>query len=359
MKVLNVLCSGGAGGIESLCKSISMSTCKYENHWLFVYQGGIIANSMKEQTQDKIIILNEKRNIAKIILNIKQYCKNNKIDIVVFHHSGLHNDIIYILSRVVLPKVKFVRQQHICYSTNNSLKDKLYDIIMNIEFKLSDLIVFVSKASQQSYENKFNLKNNKKAVIYNGIGQEFYSNNKTKNKQNIFIYVGRLEKEKGVILLLEAFKQFNKNNNNYKLMYIGDGNAKQELEKLVKIYKLESKVEFLGKRLDVIKWLDISKIFIYPSICDESFGISVVEAMSRGCVPVTFKKGGLPEIIENYHNGFIVEEVNAQALSDKLTELVSNCDYNNITKNALKTSKKFTIENTISELEKNYYDLIK
>ena len=359
MKVLNVLCSGSAGGIESLCRSISMSKCKYENHWMFVYQGGIIADSMKEQTKDNIIILNEKKNIIKIILNIRNYCKKKKIDIVAFHHSGLHNDILYIISRFVLPKVKFVRHQHICYSTNNSLKDKLYDIIMNIEFKLSHLIIFVSEASKKSYEEKFNLKNNKKAIVYNGIGQEFYSNHENKEKENILIYVGRLEKEKGVLLLLEAFKKFNKKNKKFKLIYIGDGSARKELEQLVKKYHLEDKVEFLGKKLNISKWLDISKIFVYPSICEESFGISVVEAMARGCIPVTFRKGGIPEIIENAHNGFIVEEVNSLALCNKLIEIVENCDYETITKNAFTTSKKFTIENTISELEKNYLNLIK
>ena len=136
MKVLNVLCSGSAGGIESLCRSILINECNYENHWMFIYQGGIVADSMKEQKKDEIIVLNEKRNIIKIILNIKKYCKKNRIDIVTFHHSGLHNDMLYIISRIVLPKVKFVRYQHICYSTNKSLKDKLYDIILNIEFKV-------------------------------------------------------------------------------------------------------------------------------------------------------------------------------------------------------------------------------
>ena len=130
MKVLNVLCSGSAGGIESLCRSITMSKCNYENHWMFVYQGGIVADAMREYT-DKIIILNEKKNIAKIILNIRNYCKKNKIDIVTFHHSGLHNDVLYVLARLMLPKVKFVRQQHICYSTNNTFKEKLFDIAIN------------------------------------------------------------------------------------------------------------------------------------------------------------------------------------------------------------------------------------
>ena len=351
MKVLNVLCSGSAGGIESLCRSITMSKCNYENHWMFVYQGGIVADAMREYT-DKIIILNEKKNITKIILNIRNYCKKNKIDIVTFHHSGLHNDVLYVLARLMLPKVKFVRQQHICYSTNNTFKEKLFDIVMKIEFKLSDLIIFVSEASKKSYEDRFNLKNNKKVVVYNGIGKEFYVKSDNVEKENVFTYVGRLEPEKGVLLLLEAYNMFYKKNKKFKLRYIGDGSARSELENLVKKYNLSDNVELLGKRLDVIKWLDISKMFVYPSICDESFGISVVEAMARGSIPITFKKGGLPEIIKSGYNGFIVDDVSSQALCKKMFELATSEDYKKLTRNALITSKKFTIENTIASLMK-------
>lgn len=357
MKVLNVLCSGSAGGIESLCRSITMSKCNYENHWMFVYQGGIVADAMREYT-DKIIILNEKKNITKIILNIRNYCKKNKIDIVTFHHSGLHNDVLYVLARLMLPKVKFVRQQHICYSTNNTFKEKLFDIVMKIEFKLSDLIIFVSEASKKSYEDRFNLKNNKKVVVYNGIGKEFYVKSDNVEKENVFTYVGRLEPEKGVLLLLEAYNMFYKKNKKFKLRYIGDGSARSELENLVKKYNLSDNVELLGKRLDVIKWLDISKMFVYPSICDESFGISVVEAMARGSIPITFKKGGLPEIIKSGYNGFIVDDVSSQALCKKMFELATSEDYKKLTRNALITSKKFTIENTIASLEKNYKELL-
>ena len=227
------------------------------------------------------------------------------------------------------------------------------------DYESEDILVRRTPFGYQEVFTKFNLKKNKKAVVYNGIGKEFYLKNKTKERENVFTYVGRLEPEKGVILLLEAFNLFCKKNDDFKLRYIGDGSVRLELEKLVKEYNLEDRVQLLGKKLDVPNWLDISKIFVYPSICDESFGISVVEAMARGCIPVTFRKGGLPEIVENNYNGFIVEDVSAKALCDKLIELTSECDYKTITKNALETSKKFTIENTISNLEKNYLDLIK
>lgn len=357
MRVLNILCSGGAGGIESLCRSISMSKCNYENYWLFIYEGGIIADAMKEYTNN-IIILNEKRNIVKIVLLIRNYCKTNKIDIVVFHHSGLHNDILCVLSRILLLKTKFVRHQHICYSTNNTFKERLFDFVMKIEFKLSNLIIFVSNASKKSYENRFKLEKCNKAVVYNGISDEFYNKNTIKEKEKVFTYVGRLEPEKGVIVLLDAFRMFYKKNTDYKLRYIGDGSARFKLEKLVKKYHLENNVEILGKRLDVIKWLDVSKFFVYPSICEESFGISVVEAMARGSIPITFKKGGLPEIIKDSYNGFIVEDMSANSLCKKFLEVTSCDNYKNLVKNAFETSKNFTIENTINSLEKYYNNLL-
>ena len=66
----------------------------------------------------------------------------------------------------------------------------------------------------------------------------------------------------------------------------------------------------------------------------------------------------MPEIIKSGYNGFIVDVVSSQALCKKMFELATSEDYKKLTKNALDTSKKFTIENTIASLEKNYKELL-
>ena len=81
-------------------------------------------------------------------------------------------------------------------------------------------------------------------------------------------------------------------------------------------------VNFVGTQTNVIEWLDKADIFVYPVIWKEAFGISVVEAMSRGCIPIVTKKGGLPEIIDDEVNGFIISKCDREELAQKITNII-------------------------------------
>ena len=90
---------------------------------------------------------------------------------------------------------------------------------------------------------------------------------------------------------------------------------------------------------------------MYPSICEEGFGISVIEAMSRKCIPITFKKGGIPEIISDGIDGFLVDKIDVIELK-KVMEKVINLNYvEKIKESAREKSEQFGIDNTINKLE--------
>ena len=80
--------------------------------------------------------------------------------------------------------------------------------------------------------------------------------------------------------------------------------------------------------------------------------------MSRGCIPITFNKGGLPEIIQDNINGFIAKETTSDVLANKIIEVINIKDKGEIVRNAINTSKKFNICTTISELKSMYKCLI-
>ena len=134
---------------------------------------------------------------------------------------------------------------------------------------------------------------------------------------------------------------------------------RENLEKMTLELGIHDNVKFVGRQADVKKWLDENTIFVYPSICGEGFGIAVAEAMARGCIPVTFRKGGLPELIENEENGYLIDEVSEEELANKILEILSlqNEEIDRLRKNAMQTARKFTIYNTIKELEKQYKNL--
>lgn len=343
-----------------MCKSISTSETNIDNRWMFIFSGGIIADEMKRVNKDKVIILNEKKNFFKIITVINKYCKENKIDIIAVHHGGIYINLIYMALKRKKGNIKFVRYLHSCFENEDGIKGKIYKHIFQRALTKSDLVVCVSNAVKKTHIKNLKLKEEKVTVIYNGINERFFSKKfkeeKEKNNVNL-IYVGRLEKEKGLDILIDAISIIKSKHNNVNLLIVGDGSEINNLKNEVINKEVNDIVKFYGKQVDVIKWLDKSDIFIYPVVCEEAFGISVVEAMARGLVPITFNRGGLNEIINSEKDGYLVNNVNSRALSEMILKAL-NCDITEIRKNAIEKSKKFTIVNTIKRMEYEYKKIL-
>ena len=368
MKVLNILATGGIGGIETLCNNIDKLN-KIDNYWYFFKKGGEIATQIQKRNPDKTFILNYgKFSIIKVIKEISMICKKEKIDIVTIHHGGTYCNMIYYYLKKINPNIKFIRFLHACYEEKyilerNFISRKLYLYYINKALQNSDLIISVSNAVQKSFEEKFDINKKKKVVIYNGIDEKFL-NTPIKEKSHLenetykIIYVGRLEKVKGVDILIKAIDYLLKDKYNVKLTIVGGGTERKNLEELSKKLKVDHIVNFIGKKENVIKWLDEADIFVYSSVWEEAFGISVVEAMARECIPITFYKGGLPEIIRNGENGFFSYNVTEYDLANTIKKCISCKTKEQIKKSAKETAQKYTIKNTVERLEKEYNSIM-
>lgn len=364
MRILNILAAGGIGGIETLFRDIILNS-EFTNYACCLFQEGEIFNELKNKGIEVFSTEPVKKDIFKIVNIISDFCRKKNVDIITIHHGGIKCNLIYILLKKKNPHIKHVRYLHSCfdkYSFGNGeskFKDIIVKKVMQKAFDVSDLLIFISEAVKKTFEDNFRI--SKSVVIYNGIRNEFFERpnveQKVKNKINI-VFVGRVVKVKGVDYLLEAFYILSQKYSNLSLRIVGDGDQRVILENKSRELGLNDRVFFEGRQNDVIQWLDKSDIFVYSSIWEEGFGISVIEAMSRGCIPVTFNKGGLPEIIEDNKDGFLVKEVSSNALAKKIEEIIHMDDLTELKENAVKKSKKFSLDKTIIGLENVYKTLI-
>lgn len=164
---------------------------------------------------------------------------------------------------------------------------------------------------------------NSSGVFYNSIdGLEFNKYYKElKNDKIMISYIGRLIQEKGVLNLLEAFKNLSKKYNNIELSIAGDGPL---LDKIKKDYKAGN-IHFLGKidHENVMNLCVRTDIFVHPSMYPEGLPTSILEAGIMKTAIVATDRGGTKEVIKDDSVGIIVEE-NSQDLYDKLEYLILN-----------------------------------
>ena len=366
MRILHLLAAGDIGGIEVLVKNIIQHS-KEDNRICFLFKEGIIYEQLLKKYGKNVVTSLKNLDFLKKIKKLEEYCLKEGIQVVILHNQGMKPNIIYnvLYKKLKKKNIKFVMYVHSAYDEyynpyKNVIIKGIYEKIIKKTMKCSNLIIYISKKVEETFHDHFkSVINNNETVIYNGINDKFFENikqrkKKDKNKINI-IYVGRLSKEKGVNILIDAMNIIiNKNKmESIQLKIVGDGLERKNLEDEVRKNKLNNVVTFLGRRDNVKEYLDDSDVFVYPSTWEEGFGISVVEAMSRGCIPITFYKGGLPELIEDGINGFLIKNVNAVELTNgiiKTINLLKQGQADKIIERAMNDAKKYTIENTINNI---------
>lgn len=364
MKILNLLITGEIGGIEVLCKNI-IEKSKQDHRICCLFKEGKIYNELKKSEAKVFSTVNEKQNLLKIEKIIYRYCKENNIDTIIIHHGSVKGNIIFLMLMKKLKNVKFVRYNHCCFNKyseeKNLIKRFLSNMITKKALEKSDLNIYVSKASKKSFMDKLKLKDDKKnIVIYNGIPDRFLDTEIPKRQENItyITYVGRLEKCKGVNVFIDAFSKIVKNRKNLKLMIVGEGTELNNLKRMVQDKKIEKLTIFTGAKKDVIPELDKSKIFVYPSLWEEAGSISVIEALSRGCITIASNKGANPELIHNGKNGIITEKENL----DKALEFALDMPeekQKEMSENARNRAKELRVEYTIDKIENSIKNINK
>jgi len=140
----------------------------------------------------------------------------------------------------------------------------------------------------------------------------------------IFITVGRLIKRKNLGLLLDVFKLICSKIHS-KLIIVGDGPEKKELEQKAIDLGIENSVKFLGfiDNAEKFQYLNASDIYISTAF-HEGFGIVFLEAMESGLPIISFDRGGQKDFLINGKTGYLVPLNNKEILLNKVFELLEN-----------------------------------
>ncbi|WP_304402074.1 glycosyltransferase family 4 protein [uncultured Dubosiella sp.] len=215
-----------------------------------------------------------------------------------------------------------------------SLNSGLFKKLKKRVLKKAKGITFVSQQLEDYLydffpEDRENFKK-KTEVISMGVNcSEFSPSYRIENYFNqgnkkIILFVGRLAEKKGVTYLIDAMKEVDA-----KLIIAGSGPLEEELKKQAEPFG--DKIEFIGpKTHEELKVIYPSAdIFVAPSITakdgdKEGFGLVILEAMASGLPIVASDSGGIPAIIKNNFNGFLVKEKDINDINNKINLLLNN-----------------------------------
>ena len=159
----------------------------------------------------------------------------------------------------------------------------------------------------------------------------FWQKEPVESAERVVLCVARLEYAKGVDVLLRAWAYMLRLSTAWRetlqprLCLVGDGTRRAELEHLAAELGIQESVEFLGTRHDVVRLLQHAWCFVLPSRW-EGMPNALLEAMACGLPCITSLVSGSEDIIEQGHNGLLVEPEQPEQLAYALRLLIENTD---------------------------------
>lgn len=260
---------------------------------------------------------------------IAEVIKNEKLDLMHVHYAIPHA-VCAILGRDMAGSdIGIVTTLHgtdiTVLGTDSSLKEAIrYGI------EKSDVVTAVSDSLK---EQTYDMINPNKAIqtVYNFVDEREYQVQDSsrlkkefgiKEDEKVMVHVSNFRKVKRVGDVVETFYRVQKEVP-AKLLLIGDGPEMSRTIQQVRELGIEEHVLFLGKRDNVAELYNISDLKLLLSE-KEAFGLVLLEAMACGVPCIGSRIGGMPEIIENGNNGYLVDLGDVEQAADYALQILTN-----------------------------------
>jgi len=289
------------------------------------------------------------------VYKLYKIARQKKIDII--HCNDRKTAIFAFLVSKVL-KIKMV------YTARSAFTDKKFT-----RFFWGKNIIAVSYGVKENLINSFKIKAERITVIYNGgeinmpspeeikeIREEYHL---SENKR-VIVFVGRLKKEKGLFYLLDAIKLVAHVFPEIVLLIVGDGKLRADLEKRTNELSLNNNILFCGYQKNVEAYYGVAEFTILPSLWEGLPG-SAIESIMLGKTVISTDVGGIPEIIQDGINGYIVPPKDSELLAKKIIEMLSNTQIiKYMSRECIRIAHaKFTLSKMMENYNNYYRRLIK
>lgn len=203
------------------------------------------------------------------------------------------------------------------------------------------------------------------AIVPNGIDLKEYTSERP--MQNVggpikrILFVGRLHPVKGTQYLLGAMSIVYRELREAKLILVGDGEEREHLETLTDNLGIRECVEFAGRvpHERVKDYMNQAEVFVLSSL-SEGFPVTILEAMACGLPVVATRVGGVPDIIEDGANGYLIDTENPEQIAEALLRVLQDEELQKImSNNNRKSAEKYRWDTVAATLEGVYQDALR
>ena len=288
--------------------------------------------------------------------------KSAKLEVLHVHYAIPHATVAFLAKTILKSQgiqIPFVTTLH---GTDITLvgQDPNFKPIVEFSINQSDIVTAVSNHLKKETLETFNVNKNIE-VVYNFVDvnrfkkldKSHFKKMLAPNGEKVLIHVSNFRKVKRVEDIIRAFDIVLKTQD-CKLLLVGDGPERHNVEDVCRSLGICKKTVFLGKQMAVEEILAISDVFLLPSE-KESFGLSALEAMACAVPVVSSNTGGIPEVNIDGLTGFTCNIGDIDCFAKSILRLLKTDDYlEKFKHNAFEQSMRFDISKILPQYEELY-----
>ena len=303
-------------------------------------------------------------NLFPIWLRLVKILKDSKIDLV---HANSMTAFFVLSFPARLCRVTLIYHLHdtlLSPKEGGTMSDAAKNMLLFWMKAFADRIIVVSEFAGNTITSKKQPLEKKISIVHNGL--ELIKIRQSCHKVYngglpLLVAFGRLDSKKGFHVAIAAAAILrDRYGYHVKLNIIGDGSMRPELQDMVKREKLNGQVEMLGFKDNVHEYVAQGDIVLIPSVWEDPLPLAVIEAMANSKIIIASEVGGIPEMLKNGEEGFLVPKADPEAIAEKVVWIMEHPDKaNEIAEKAYeRVCREFTIERMAFQLSNIYHSVI-
>lgn len=291
--------------------------------------------------------------------------KHAKLDILHVHYAIPHATSAFLAKQILRSEGLDIPVVTTLHGTDISVvgKDPSLRPVVTFSINASDGVTAVSADLRQETYDAFAVKNDIE-VIYNFVDlNRFYKQEKEHfkrficpNEEKLLVHASNFRKVKRIDDIIRAFAKI-KLEIPSKLLLVGDGQERQNMEELCRNLSLCDDIRFIGKLEAIEEVLSVADLFFMPSE-KESFGLAALEAMACEVPVISSNTGGLAELNIHGETGFLSNVGDVDDMVKNAIFILQEENLKTFKANALKRAKEFDLNLIVPKYEAYYASVI-
>jgi glycosyltransferase involved in cell wall biosynthesis len=335
---------------------------------IFIYLSsyGVEKNLIEEAGYKVFFLSNFKRVDSfrfSIFFRLVKILKKHNVDIL---HCHRHKPMVYGTIATVFAKTPVILSHVHGLGRSRNLRRKVSHFLLFR--KINRIICVANSVREDVLRNHWSMPEEKISVLENSIDYMRFADvaiSKDDSRRimempsDAFIFgtIARLAPTKGLLYLIEAFQKVKEQKPSARLVLLGDGPCKAELEKQVSSMPCRDSIHFFGHRENIEQLLRGMDVFVLASVA-EGMPRVILEAMAAGVPCVATEVGGIPEVIKGDHVEFLVPPGDSEALARAMIS-VANIPMDDLKRRIKKEQdrvRQFYSHDVVREKLKNLYE---